>query len=124
MHELSIMFEVIKRVQAVAKLHEVKQVAAIVLEVGEVATVIPHFLRECYPVAVDGTELQNTELIIEIIPARGQCRHCQTEYHLMPTKGECPKCHQQDFFELSGREFSIKEIKVLEGGSDGSSENH
>ena len=124
MHELGIMCEVIKRVEAVAKQHQVDRVEKIVLQVGEIATVIPHFLRECYPVAVDRTDFVDTELVIEMIPANGCCRQCDIVYHLMKDEGRCPNCHQMNFDELSGREFSIKEIVVAEGGKNGSSPNY
>lgn len=114
MHELGIMMEVIRRVEQVAKEHDVQQVDTIVLQVGEIASVIPHFLEECFPVAVHETTLQDSTLSIEIIPANGLCRRCGKVYHLTEKQGHCLHCGAYDFTELSGREFLIKEIRVKE----------
>lgn len=114
MHELGIMMEVIKRVEQVAKANGVEKVDTIVLQVGEIASVIPRFLEECFPVAVHKSILQGSHLTIECIPANGLCKRCGKVYHLTEQEGRCLHCGAYDFTELSGREFLIKEILVKE----------
>ncbi|MDO5734630.1 MAG: hydrogenase maturation nickel metallochaperone HypA [Eubacteriales bacterium] len=112
MHELGIMIEVVRQVEAMAKREKVKRVEKIVLQIGEIATVIPHFVEECFPAAAYETSLEDTELEIEIIPANGRCRECEKVYHLLDKNGHCTYCGQKNFDFLSGREFMIKEILV------------
>lgn len=112
MHELGILSEVVSRVEAVAKAHGSPRVEAIVLQVGEIATVIPQFLEECFPAAVYKTSLESARLELEIIPASGRCNTCEKVFSPMETKGTCPHCESTDFELLSGREFLIKEIIV------------
>lgn len=112
MHELSILIQVVKQVEAVAKANGSPVVKTIVLQVGEAASVVPRFLEDCYAAAIYQTSLEETELKIEIIPAMGRCRPCQTIYHLRQSDGQCPTCSANDFEMLSGREFTIKEIIV------------
>ncbi|WP_459583766.1 hydrogenase/urease maturation nickel metallochaperone HypA, partial [Enterobacter hormaechei] len=41
MHELSLVMEVVRRVDAIAKSNNVSEVDTIVLQIGEIATVVP-----------------------------------------------------------------------------------
>lgn len=115
MHELSIMMSLVKDVQKVMEEHEIQKVEKIVLQVGEVASVIPHYLRSCYPASVQGTELEDTVLVIEMIPANGLCLDCNDVFSLTANEGTCPKCHKDHYEMLSGREFILKEIVVSDG---------
>ncbi|WP_304223284.1 hydrogenase maturation nickel metallochaperone HypA [Gracilinema caldarium] len=70
MHELGIMMHIVETVETFAKEQGVNQIKTLVLQVGEESPVVPQYLRVCYPAAVDGTTLQDTELEIETIPGR------------------------------------------------------
>jgi hydrogenase nickel incorporation protein HypA/HybF len=110
MHELGIMFNVIASVEKIARENDVDQVETLVLQVGELSPVVPQYLHACYPAAVDGTLLENTELKIEILPANARCETCGQVYHLLEHPKACPKCSSTQWEILSGREFMIKEI--------------
>lgn len=125
MHELGLVVEVIRQVRQAAKQAGEAKVEAIVLQIGEISSVIPHFVRECYPAVVDGTEFENTRLEIEEIKARGQCRSCGLRFYLMPTEGICPHCKKrQPLRILQGREFMIKEIVVDDGEEEAAPPPH
>ncbi|MFV0414565.1 MAG: hydrogenase maturation nickel metallochaperone HypA [Oscillospiraceae bacterium] len=112
MHELGIMYHVVKQVEAVAGQNNLTQIESLVLQIGEMASVVPQFIRACYPAAVDGTLLQNTLLEIEILPANARCEECGKVYGLLANPGCCPHCGGQQKELLSGREFNIKEIRA------------
>lgn len=112
MHELSIMLEVVRRVEAVAKANGSPKVKTIVLQIGEAASVIPRFIEDCYDAAIHQTTLEETKLEIEIIPAMGRCLDCHQVHHLRDSQGICPTCRSKQFEMLSGREFQIKQIAV------------
>lgn len=114
MHELSILLEVVRQVETVAKANGSPKVKTIVLQVGEAASVVPRFLEDCYQAAIHGTTLAEAELELEIIPAMGRCHECSTIYHLRESGGSCPGCQANHFEFLSGREFMIKQIVVEE----------
>ena len=65
MHELGIVYEVIRVVDNFVKENQLTKVDKIVLEVGQLSQAIPRFLEECYPAAVDGTDYVDTKLEIE-----------------------------------------------------------
>jgi len=110
MHELGIMINVVNSIEKIAAENGVTKVETLVLQVGELSPVVPHYLEAVYPAAVDGTLLKDTKLQIEVIPGNALCRHCGTEFNLMKNKKVCPDCGQSDWELLSGTEFLIKEI--------------
>ena len=114
MHELGIVIEIVRVVDELAKEQGITAVDAIVLQIGELSPVVPKYIEECYPAAVDGTFMENTKLEIEIMPGNGMCSNCSTVFNVLKSEGTCPKCQSKSFDILSGRDFYIKEIKVPE----------
>ena len=110
MHELGIMFNVVRTVEAFARENGVEEIGMLVLQVGELSPVVPHYIEACYPAAVDGTLLEDTELRIEIIPGNALCRPCNKVFNVLRNKNKCPHCGGEDCEVLSGKEFAIKEI--------------
>ncbi len=115
MHELSVVFSVIKTVEETASAHNVRKVNAVTIRLGEVSTVIPHYLTDCWNWAVRRTQvLQNAELRIETIPAVTYCRGCGDKYPTVTYGRICPHCGSPDTFLLQGNEFLIHEIEAEE----------
>ncbi|GAB6110027.1 hydrogenase maturation nickel metallochaperone HypA/HybF [Fusibacter bizertensis] len=110
MHELGVILQIIERVEAVAVENEITDIQTLVLQIGELSSMIPHYVEACYPAAVEGTMLENSELVIEILPGNGRCMDCSTIYNLPAHNNHCPKCNGTKFEVLSGLEFNIKEI--------------
>jgi hydrogenase nickel incorporation protein HypA/HybF len=110
MHELGIMFNIVRSVESFARLNGVTKVEMLVLQVGELSPVVPQYIEACYPAAVDGTLLQETKLKIEIIPGNAMCRQCNKVFNLLQNHQICPECGGADWEALSGKEFMIKEI--------------
>lgn len=110
MHELGIVYEVIKVVDNFVIENQLTKVEKIVLEIGQLSQAIPRFIEECYPAAVSETPYEATILEIITIPAQGTCNACQETYNIVDHRKICPKCQASDFTLISGQEFSIKEI--------------
>ena len=110
MHELGIVMHIAESVIEVMKEEELTEVQKIVLQVGELSSVIPRYLEECYPAAVDGTVLEKTKLEIEILPGNARCKDCGEIFNLIKNKRICPKCGADHWELLSGTEFNLKEI--------------
>ncbi len=110
MHELGVVIEVVKTVQKFAEKNGVTKVGKIVLQIGELSSMIPKYIEACYPAAVDGTSMEETELEIEILPGNGICPKCNNVFNVIQNKGKCPKCGNNDIEIISGKEFMIKEI--------------
>ena len=120
MHELGIVFEIQKRVSAVAEENglALSDIAQVVVEVGEASTIVPRYLKECWPAATDGTEMQDTELVVEILVAKVRCKRCQTVYEYLRNDKKCPACGAWECVMVTGQEFNIKEISVFEGETE------
>lgn len=110
MHELGILYHIVKQVEDVAKENNLTEIETLVLQVGQWSSVIPKYLENCYPAASDGSILENTELKIEIMPPIGRCVPCGKVFNLEENKKKCPKCNEEQFELLSGNELIIKEI--------------
>lgn len=110
MHELGVVIEVVNRVEKIAIENNLTQVESIVLQIGELSSMIPKYIESCYPAAVSNTRLEKTKLEIEIIPGNGMCKQCNKVFNLKESNGVCPHCGSNAWELLSGKEFIIKEI--------------
>lgn len=110
MHELGIVFEIIKIVDRFVAENELSQVEKIVLEVGQLSSAVPKFLEYCFPAAVNDTPYAHTKLEIIIVPAMAACNSCHEQFNLVEHRRICPNCHFEHSTLLTGREFNIKEI--------------
>jgi Zn finger protein HypA/HybF (possibly regulating hydrogenase expression) len=104
------MINVVQSVEAFARQNGVTKIDTLVLQVGELSPVVPHYIEACYPAAVDGTLLQETKLKIEILPGNALCGECKKVFNLLANHGACPHCGGKQYEVLSGKEFMIKEI--------------
>ncbi len=110
MHELSVVFEVVKTVEKFVQSNNLVKVDKVVLQIGELSSMIPKYVEACYPAAVDGTILENTKLEIEILPGNALCKNCDKVFNLIKNNKICPNCQSDSWELLGGREFLIKEI--------------
>ena len=110
MHELGILYHVVEQVTRIAAQNHVREIDTLVLQVGEFSPVIPRYLEKCYPVATEGSMLQNAKLQIEVLPANARCTGCGGVFPVTQHAGVCPHCGSADCEVLGGREFLIKEI--------------
>lgn len=110
MHELGVVIEVVKTVENIARENALTKIDTLVLQIGELSSMIPRYIEACYPAAVDGTLLQDTKLKIEILPGNGICKKCNKVFNLIENNGKCPHCGNRDVDILCGKEFMIKEI--------------
>ena len=110
MHELGIVMEIVETVKDFAQKNGLTQIDTLVLQVGELSSVVPGYIEDCYPAAVDGTLLQDTKLKIEILPGNAICRGCSKVFNVLASDRKCPACGNGDWELLGGKEFMIKEI--------------
>ena len=82
---------------------------------GQLSSIVPRFMYEYYPNAIDNSMLEGSNLKIEMIPGNGLCHHCNKVFNIIKNKGKCPICNADDWEMLSGQEFMLKEIRIGEG---------
>lgn len=110
MHEIGVLIEIVENVEKIARENEVTEIQTLVLQVGELSSMVPRYLVSLYDGATKGTLLEGSRLEIEVIPANGLCHGCNKVYHLTTSKGVCPHCQSEGYEILGGKEFMIKEI--------------
>ena len=113
MHELGVVFHIIADLERVAAENAVTRIGKVTLELGEVSTVIPRYLTDCWKWASAKNDLvRGAELEIETIPAVTLCESCGAEYPTVAHGRICPHCGSERTYLLRGNEFLIKEIEV------------
>jgi hydrogenase nickel incorporation protein HypA/HybF len=70
MHELGIVIEIVKTVEEFIEKNNLSCVDTLVLQIGKMAPVVPEYITQCYPAAVDGTSMEQTKLTIEILDGK------------------------------------------------------
>mgnify|MGYP002627204422 CR=1 FL=1 len=113
MHELGIVFYIIRDVKKAAEENGVSRVSAVVMDIGEVSTVVPEYLADCWRWAADREDLlRGAELKVNRLPAVSWCDDCKSEYETVRHGRTCPVCGSGNTWLLRGNEVSIKEIEV------------
>ncbi len=113
MHELGVVFHIMDSVEKVAAENQVQGINKVILELGEVSTVIDTYLQGCWKWAVKKRELfTEAELVVLKLPAVTYCENCGQTYPTVTYGKICPHCQSPDTWLLQGNEFNIKEIEV------------
>ncbi len=111
MHELGVVFYIIEQVEGVKKENNLKKVESVTLQLGEVSTVIPSYLTDCWKWASKKHDwLSGAPLEIETIPAVTFCEDCGQTYGTVKYGKICPHCGSEHTYLQQGQEFIVKEI--------------
>ena len=113
MHELGIVFHIIRSVEGVAEQNNLRRVSSVTLELGEVSGIVPSYLVDCWDWACAKNDLmRGAELVIEQIPAVTYCEACDGTYGTVEHGRTCPLCGSGRTYLIQGNETSIKEIST------------
>ena len=99
MHELGIVFHIIRTVEDVAKENLVARIQRVTLQLGEVSGVVESYLQDCWKWAAAKSEiLPGAALTVEQIPAITLCEDCGQQYPTVPhgrpgPPGQTPPTH-------------------------------
>ena len=114
MHELGIVFYIIRDVKQTAQEHGVEHVSGVVMNIGEVSTIVPEYLTDCWKWAVDNRSefMKGCELKIIPIMAKTYCESCEKTFETVKYGKICPYCKSEKTYLLTGNETYIRDIKV------------
>lgn len=111
MHEVGIITSMLHTVADIMEQEQLTVVEKIVLEVGELSGVVPHYMEECFPAAAYKTRFADTKLEMEVVPGIVKCKRCGLEFNGFQYDLRCPDCgNGKELTPLSGRELTIREI--------------
>ena len=112
MHELGIVFHIIRGLKEVAEENNVTKITRVTLEIGEVSSIVPDYLIDCYKWAIQKEPLLiDSELVVDIIGAVTHCEDCGNDYETVKYGKECPHCHSKNTYLICGLEANIKSIE-------------
>ncbi len=113
MHELGVVFHIANSVEKIAVENGVNRAARVVVQIGEVSTIIPEYLIDCWKWKCTKSEiLAGCELEIETIPAVTYCEDCAKTYGTVEHGKTCPYCGSENTYLVQGNEHTIKEVEV------------
>lgn len=114
MHELGLVVHVVKQVEQLAKEKNVKEVKELTLEVGEVSGIIKQYFVDAFEWAKKRTVyMKDCKLNFIIIEAISYCEDCKETYKTTEHGIPCPKCGGTNTYLVTGRDVSIRDIKVI-----------
>lgn len=113
MHELGIVFHIIRSVEDVARQNNVRRVTAVTLELGEVSGVLEDYLQDCWNWAVSKSDLmRGARLQVAVIHAKTLCEDCGMVYPTVAHGRTCPGCGSGHTHLIQGNETMIRDITV------------
>ncbi|MGP8173966.1 MAG: hydrogenase maturation nickel metallochaperone HypA [Terracidiphilus sp.] len=119
MHELSIIASIVDTVtETLAALPDTSKGARVVevrLRVGVLASVVEDSLQFCYGIATEGTALEGSKLVVNVLPVVMHCEKCDEDVEIEGVQSfRCPKCGEPCSDLRQGRELEIEAIEIDE----------
>src|SRR5947209_16698260 len=113
MHELSIAQSIVEVVEARAAEYNAARVKGVRLKIGEASGVVTDSLTFCFEMLASlEPTLAGAQLLIDIVPHRAQCRHCNKEFAIVNFVAQCPTCQEWSSEVVSGNELQIVEMEI------------
>jgi hydrogenase nickel incorporation protein HypA/HybF len=116
MHELSIVSSIVETVTETLAAYPAARVLEVRLRVGVLASVIPESLEFCWGIASEGTPLEGSRLVVNLLPVVVHCAACGQESELEGVQSfRCPRCGEPSSDMRQGRELEIDSIEIDDG---------
>ena len=120
MHELSLVTSIVETVtETLAALPDSSRgsrVLEVRLRVGALASVIPESLEFCWGIVSEGTPLEGSRLVVNLLPVVVHCESCGQDAELQGVQSfRCPRCGEPCSDMRQGRELEIESIEIDDG---------
>jgi hydrogenase nickel incorporation protein HypA/HybF len=113
MHELSIAQSIADAVQMRAEECNAARVRSVRLRIGDASGVVTDSLVFCFEMVADFSPLlKDARMLIEHVPHRAYCRHCEREFAVVQFVAQCPACKEWSAEVISGNELSILDMEI------------
>jgi hydrogenase nickel incorporation protein HypA/HybF len=85
------------------------------LRVGALASVVEDSLQFCFGIATEGTPLEGSKLVVQVLPVVMHCEKCDRDVELEGVQSfRCPVCDAPCSDLRQGRELEIESIEIDE----------
>ena len=113
MHELSIAASIVDAVTETVSRYPGSKVKEVRLRVGALASVIEDSLQFCWGVSIEGTPLEGSKLVVNILPVVVHCSVCGKQGELESLQSfRCPHCGEPASELSQGRELEIDSVEI------------
>jgi hydrogenase nickel incorporation protein HypA/HybF len=112
-HELSIAQSIVEAVEAKATECNATHVKGVRLKIGEANSIVIDSLTFCFEMLTSlEPALAGAQLLIDTVPHRARCRHCNKEFAIVNFIAQCPTCQEWSSEVVSGNELQIVEMEI------------
>ncbi len=115
MHELAVTESILSIALEHAQKANATKVTDINLVIGQLSSLIDDSITFYWEIVSKDTICSEADIHFTRIPARMRCNACQNEYSMDHELTPCPCCNSSDIKILSGNEFRVDSIEVLQG---------
>lgn len=112
MHELSLAVSLVDEVESILKRENARKVLRVSVSIGELSGVEKEPFEFCFPLAAEGTPLEQAMLDIEEVSAVLHCQDCGARTQPEVPFLICAKCRSSNVSIVEGREFLITSLEV------------
>jgi hydrogenase nickel incorporation protein HypA/HybF len=110
MHELSLAAAIV----AIAEQHAAgRRIARVEVRVGQLRQVVPDALLFAFEFAASDTLADGAQLVLEHVPATGDCRACGARSELPGFPLACGTCGTLDLEVVTGEELCVDALDVI-----------
>jgi len=115
MHELSIVSSIVDTVTESLAAYPGAQVLEVRLRVGALASVVVESLEFCWGIAAEGTAMEGSKLVVNVLPVVMRSVPCGADVELEGVQSfRCPKCGEPCSDLRQGRELEIESFEIEE----------
>jgi len=112
MHELSLADTMIREIEQILDREKAEKVYSVTVLMGRLSGVEKEPFEFAFPIVSEGTRVEGSKLIIEIVSAAVKCDECQAETELDVPYAKCGSCNSRKVKFIRGREFIIKSLEI------------
>jgi len=112
MHELAVTESILEIALRHAKSAEARQVTALHLVIGDLASIIDDSVQFYWDIIAKDTIAEGAHLNFRRIPIQMQCLSCQVQFFPKDNDFTCPDCASIRVKILSGEEFFLEAIDI------------
>lgn len=116
MHEMGVILHTVDTVTRLCNQYHVSKLGYVKLEVGELSSALPIYLRELWPAGTKNTVCEGTELLIEERKGIVHCKKCDKDYpaieNLVDNFPVCPYCGCDQYSITEGADIAVIELGI------------
>ena len=88
------------------------RVKAVVLEIGQLATVEPDSMAFCFDIVTRGSIAEGAQLEMIMVPGNAWCMDCEKNVAIACRDAQCPQCAGYHLQITSGTDMRVKSLSV------------